>query len=100
MTAIHRDAHAALRVGLTARRRVGLLLAATAVAWMTATIIAVAAAAIGAIPAKDAVTITVTCTVGLAALLSGHFWRLGHVDEPLVLGLLVSWAVTLGLLSL
>ena len=100
MTAIHPDVPTAVRVGPTARRRIGLLLAATTVAWMTATILAVAAAAIGAIPAKDALTITVICTVGLAALLSGHFWRLGHVDEPLVLGLLVGWAVTLGLLSL
>ena len=63
-------------------------------------VLAVAAAAISAIHANDAMTVTVICTVGLGALLSGHFWRLGRVDQPLVLCLLVSWAATLVLLSL
>jgi hypothetical protein len=100
MAAIRIDRHAIVGANPTARRRVGLFAAAVVTAWMTATIIAVVAVMIGAAPATSVTALTVVVTAGLAALLYRHFCHLGHIDEPLVLGLLFSWAVTLGLLSL
>ena len=68
---------------------------------MTATIIAVLAVTIGVATAADVSSITVIGTAVLAALLYRAFLRVWVViDEPLVIGLLVCWAVTLGLLSL
>ena len=100
MTTTHLDRHTVVLDGPTVRRRLGWLIAAIVSAWMTATIMAVVAVALGVVLERDAAVITMVSTGVLAALLFGHFWRMSHIDEPLVLGLLFCWAVTLGLLSL
>ncbi len=100
MTTTHAHRPTVVMDGPTALRRVGWLVAAVVTAWMAATIMAVAAVALGVALERDATAITVAGTGVLAALLFGRFWRIGHIDEPLVIGLLVCWAVTLGLLSL
>jgi Mg/Co/Ni transporter MgtE len=99
MTATH-IGHTVVRVSQATRRRIVWLIGAIVTAWMTATIVAVMAVTIGTVAAADATTITVIGTAVMAAVLYGHFSRMGRVDEPLVIGLLICWAVTLGLLSL
>lgn len=100
MTATHPEHQPVVQVGPTVRRRIGWLIAACVMAWMAATIMAVVAVAVGVALPRDVALITLVCTGALAVLLSGHFWRIGHIDEPLVVGLLVCWSMTLWLLSL
>ena len=100
MAAIRMDRHHNVLIYPTVRRRLTWLLAAVATAWMTATIAAVIAVMTGITPATIVIVITVATTAVLATVLYRRFRRLGQVDEPLVMCLLVCWAVALGLLSL
>jgi len=100
MAAIRNPRDSILRVSPTAGRRLGWLIAATVIGWMTATIVVTVALLTGATPGSELTILTLIGTATIAAVLYGRFQRLGRVDEPLVLCLLICWAATMGLLSL
>jgi hypothetical protein len=99
MATIRIDRHSNVEANPSVRRRIGWFTAAVITAWMTASVMAIVAAIGGAAPA-GVTAFTVVATAGLAALLYRHFARLGHIDEPLIIALLICWALTLGLLLL
>ena len=82
------------------RRRLAWLTAALVAGWMTATVIAVLATLADIAPGGEGTYTTAIGTAVVAAVLYGRFRHLGRIDEPLVLGLVICWAATLGLLSL
>ena len=63
-------------------------------------IVAVAAVLTGIIPGPNAQPVVLITTAALSVALYARFRRLGRIDEVVVLAIMVSWAATLGLLSL
>ncbi|MCY7416880.1 MAG: hypothetical protein LH650_00010 [Chloroflexi bacterium] len=97
-----RPSHKDMTVGIGPwlRQRLVWLFAALVSGWMAATIVAVLVVFTGMAPGVPVTVMIVAGTAIAATILYERFRRLGHIDEPLVLCLLIGWAMLLGLLSL